>query len=162
MSTARERLSLLRKVHLGTDGRTISERPTETTIYLECAVEITDAVLASEHAINDMANRMVTVSNNMIGAIDKAREQMEVAARESTKAAEESIRAAQESANAAKESAKLSGQLNTLTRWIMAATVAAALAAITQAWVAVYNAQHPQQTIVQIATPSGQVSPPKQ
>ncbi len=123
MSTARERLSLLRKMHVGVPGTQISERPTETTIMVDCVIEITDALLGSQQAINDMANRVVTVSNNMTGAIDKAREQMEQASRESTKAAEESINAAQESAKAAKESANLARKLNMLTVWIAIAAI---------------------------------------
>ena len=163
MNTARERLSLLRKMHVGVPGTQISERPTETTIMVDCIIEITDALLGSEQAINDMANRVVTVSNNMTGAIDKAREQMEQASRESTKAAEESINAAQESAKAAKESANLARKLNMLTVWIAIAAIVSALSAIVQAGAAWRSAnQKPQPIMVQVAAPSQAVPSKKQ
>jgi hypothetical protein len=160
MSTARERLSLLRKMHPAVSGT--SERPTETTIMVDCVIEITDALLGSQHAIEDMANRVVTVSNNMIGAIHKAREQMELASKESTKAAEESIKAAKESANAAKESANLARKLNRLTVCIAIAAIVSALSAAVQAGAAWRSAnQKPQPIVVQVAAPPAQTAPAK-
>ena len=44
MSTPRERLALLRNTPLAAHGASLSDRPTETTVYLECAIETADVV----------------------------------------------------------------------------------------------------------------------
>jgi hypothetical protein len=143
MSTPRERLALLRNTPLGAHGASLSDRPTETTVYLECAIEIADVLVGLQSAINDMANRGVTVSNNLIAKIEEA-----------TKQAEES---AKESGKLAAESANLARKLNRLTLWIVFAALISAGAAGVQAWTAWYNVHH-QQSMV--SSPSASAPPP--
>ena len=76
-----------------------------------------------------MANRGVTVANNLHKTL------------EATNALTE--RAAQESTRAAEESAALSGKLNRLTVWIVMAAILSSVAACIQAGVALYAAFYP-------------------
>lgn len=145
METPRDRLSPYKDVFRNIPGDVETYRPTKMAADVECAIEVAETLLGLTVAVNDMANRSTTVLNNLITKIDEATKQ--------------SAASAQESGKLAAESAKLSGKLNSLTKWIMAATIAAAFAAVVQAGVAVYGAWHPQEAVIRLETPSPAAPP---
>jgi hypothetical protein len=140
MSTPRERLRIEQGL---LDNALLNDGPIKKAAAhanIECAIEMTDSLVGLSVAVNDMADRSVTVMNNLITKID-----------ETTKQAAES---AKESGKVATESANLSRKVNSLTKWIMTAAILSALAAGIQAGVALYNAFHPQQILVQLVAPT--------
>jgi hypothetical protein len=98
---------------------------------IQSAIEISEALTGLTVAVNSMANQGATVGNNLLNAIKEASAQAKKSAEESTRAA--------------KESANLSGRLNSLTVWIIAAAILSAIAAFIQAGVALYAVFHPAQ-----------------
>jgi hypothetical protein len=122
--------------HLETHARNIQQAGAPEIVFLRaraqadiaCATEIIEAMAALTEAVNDMANRSVTVRNNLIDGVDKATAQSKAASIESGKVAV--------------ESANLSRKLNRLTFWIVAAAIGSPVAAIVQAVVAVYAVTH--------------------
>lgn len=126
MSTPRERLEQHKAVFRNTPGNEDAFRPTLAASNVDCAIEITEALIGLKVAVDSMANQVATVMINLTAGIDKATAQSVLSSEESTKVA--------------KESTTLSGQLNRLTRWIIAAAVLAAIAAVVQAGAAVYVA----------------------
>jgi hypothetical protein len=147
MSTPGERLSVHKLVSRtsGGDGET-TYRSTPQAAQVDCAIEITEALIGLKTAVNDMANRSVTVMSRLIEGIDKATKQAEASSTDS--------------ANLAAESAKLSRKLNMLTIWIVIAAIISAGAAGVQAWAAWYNVHHPQQPAVLVSSPPVPASPP--
>jgi hypothetical protein len=138
MNTPRYRLERLKETIRNTASS--DQRMTQMNVSIDCAVEIAESLVGLTVAVNSMANQTATVMNNLIAAVDNARE-------EAKNATTASGRAATESANLAKK-------LNSLTGWIMAATLLAAAAAVTQAGVAVYTLRHPQQTTPAVSAPA--------
>jgi hypothetical protein len=124
MNSPREQLETARTKLRGAPGNEVAQRAAQSEVSIDCAIEITEALIGLKVAVEDMANRTVTVANNLIAAIDKATVQLVIASGEST--------------NVAKESATLSGKLNRLTKWIIAAAVLSAIAAAIQAGVALH------------------------
>jgi hypothetical protein len=112
----------LRSLTGGTESYLLQEKAIADTIS---AVEIIEAMGRLAISVDSMANRSVTVMNNLIDRVDKATAQAEVASMESGKVAH--------------ESAKLSRQLNRLTIVIVIAAIASAAAAVVQAWAAWYT-----------------------
>jgi hypothetical protein len=102
----------------------LQHAPASQRGQIQSAIEISEALTGLTVAVNDMANRMVTVTNNLQKAVETA---------------------SAESTQAAKESAAVSRQLNRLTRWIIAAAVLSAVAACIQAGAVLYNALNPAQ-----------------
>ena len=137
MSTPHERLNALKERAQRIIGYDENFKSVEAEITIDCAIELSESVLALTAAANDMANRTVTVINNLKDKIDAA-----------TKQAEESAR---ESGKMAAESANLTRKLNRLTIWIIIAAFLSAGAACVQAWTAWYTVQHPQQHVVLVS-----------
>jgi len=128
MSTPRERLEETRKQARGAGGHDAAQMAAQTQASIDCAIEMAKSVIGLTVAVNDMANRSVTVMNNVIEAMNKSTQQLVVSANESTLVA--------------RESARLSAKLNRLTIWIIAAAVLSAAAGV-QSWVAWYSVYHP-------------------
>jgi hypothetical protein len=124
MSTPRERLEQHKAVFRNTPGNEDAFRPTLAASNVDCAIEITEALIGLKVAVDSMANQAFTVMCNLTAAIDKATAQAILSSEESTKVA--------------KESTKLAGQLNRLTSWIIAAAILAAIAAAVQVGAALY------------------------
>jgi hypothetical protein len=98
-------------------------------IQIHSAIEVTSALIGLSAGVDDLANRVVTVANNLTSAITAA-----------TKQAEDSSK---ESANLAAKSADLSRKLNSLTIWIIVTAFLSAGAAAVQAIAVVYQINHP-------------------
>jgi hypothetical protein len=124
MSTPRERLEETRKQARSAGGHDAAQMAAQTQASIDCAVEITEALMGLTTAVQSLETNSVKVMSNMIGRIDTATEQVVISSTESTKVA--------------KESTKLSGQLNFLTKWIIAAAILSAIAAAIQAATALY------------------------
>jgi hypothetical protein len=129
MSTPRERLQKHMTVFRSTPGNEDAFRPTVAAANVDCAIEITEALIGLTVAVQSMETKSVIVMNNLIKKLDEAT----VQAAESSK----------ESGKVAAESANLSQQLNSLTIWIIIAAFLSAIAAVVQAGVAVVTLTHP-------------------
>jgi hypothetical protein len=93
-------------------------------VNIDCAVEISEALVGLTVAVQSMEQNSVIVMNKLITEIKGATAQAVISSDESSKVA--------------KESTKLSGQLNWLTKWIIGAAVLSAIAAAIQAYAALY------------------------
>jgi hypothetical protein len=130
MSALRERLEETKRQARNAVENNVAKMSAQTEASIDCAIEIAESLMSLTVAVNDMANRSLTVTNNVIEAINKSTQQLVVSSNEST--------------SVARESAKLSATLNRLTIWIIAAAILSAAAAGLQAWVAWYSVRHPQ------------------
>lgn len=128
METPRDRLAPYREVLRNIPGDVDTYLPTKMAADVDCAIEIAEALIGLKVAVNDMANRSVTVMSNLTKEIEEATAQAEVSSRESGKAAA--------------ESANLARKLNRLTFWIVFAALISAAAAGVQAWAAWYDVHH--------------------
>jgi hypothetical protein len=124
MDTPKYRLETIKEKIRNAPGNEAAQRVAQSEINVDCAIEIAEALIGLKVAMNSMANQVATVMINLTAAIDKATAQAVLSSEESTKVAIEST--------------KLSGHLNRLTKWIIAAAVLSAIAAIVQAGAAVY------------------------
>jgi hypothetical protein len=123
MDSPRERLESSKQKIRAAPGNETAQRPVQSEVNVDCAIEITEALISLEVAVADMADRTALVAGNFIRAIEKATEQAEISSRESTAVA--------------KESATLSRRLNKLTLWIILAALLSALATVVQSVAAV-------------------------
>src|SRR5262249_42748577 len=129
MTTPRSRLETIKENIRGVPSS--PEKAARMAVSIDCAVEIAESLVGLTVAVQSLEQNSVIVMSNLIKKIDEA----------TIQAAEFS----RESGNVARESANLSGQLNSLTKWIVGAALLSALAAAIQAGMAVYVATHPQQ-----------------
>ena len=135
MSTPGERLSVHKQVLRNPTGNEdVTYRSTPLAAEVDCAIEITEALIGLKVAVDSMANQVATVMVNLTAEINKATAQAVISSNESTKVAH--------------ESATLSRKLNRLTFWIVLAALVSAAAAGVQAWGAWYAVHHPQQVSV--------------
>lgn len=92
---------------------------------IRIAIETCESLFGLTVAVNDMANRSIGTLNKLTEAITAATAQAE--------------RSSAEATSVATQSANLSGQLNRLTKWIIAAAVLSAIAAAIQAGAAMFS-----------------------
>ena len=120
--TSKERLEdLIGRLNKFPEG--YNKLPQEARIKI--AIETCESLFGLTVAINDLANQSVQTLNELTGAI--------------TQATQQAGRSSAEAAAVATQSANLSRQLNRLTKWIIAAVVLSAVAAVIQAGVAVFS-----------------------
>ena len=122
MSTPRERLEEHKEKFRNTPGNEGAFRPVAAAANVDCAIEITEALVSLTATVRSMEMNSVAVMNSLIKRIDEATEQ--------------SAESSKESGKVAAESANLSRKLNRLTFWIIVAAFLSAIAAVVQAAVA--------------------------
>ena len=108
------------KTSPGTPVQTLHEE-----VNIKIAIETCESLFALTVAVNDMANRSIQSLNALTNAITAATEQAGKSSAEATAVA--------------MQSTNLSGQLNRLYKWIIAAAVMSAIAAVIQAGAAVFS-----------------------
>jgi hypothetical protein len=108
------------KTSPGTPVQTLHEE-----VNIKIAIETCESLFALTVAVNDMANRSIQSLNALTKAI--------------TAATEQAGRSSAEATAVAMQSTNLSGQLNRLYKWIIAAAVMSAIAAVIQAGAAVFS-----------------------
>jgi len=125
MDTPRYRLEKLKERIRSTPGNDSAQRAVQMEVDIDCASEVAETLMGLDVAVEDMANRGVSVLGSLTAAIDKATAQAVISSAESTKVAVEST--------------KLAGQLNHLTGWVILAAILSAVGALIQAGVALYT-----------------------